>query len=242
MTGTIFISDLHLHASRPDITRTFLRFLAQEARESRALYILGDLFEAWIGDDDTDPHHREIISALRAFTASGVPCFFARGNRDFLVGRRFSAETGVHLLADETIVEIEGQRVLLMHGDVLCSDDVEYQNFRRRVRIARLQAAFLALPLGLRRWVATQVRRRSQARTSGKPEYITDVNASAVAATLRQHGVRHLLHGHTHRPAIHRFLLDGATATRIVLGAWYEQGSMLRWTAAGPELRSLPHD
>jgi UDP-2,3-diacylglucosamine hydrolase len=239
VTGTLFISDLHLHASRPDITRTFLGFLARQAREARAIYILGDLFEAWIGDDDTDRHHREVMAALRAFTADGPPCFFLRGNRDFLVGERFAAETGVCLLEEHAILQIEGERVLVMHGDLLCTDDVEYQKFRRRVRKPWLQAAFLALPLGLRRQIAAAARRGSQARTAGKPEYITDVNQHAVAAVLRQRGVQHLLHGHTHRPAIHHFLLDGAPATRIVLGAWYEQASMVRWGAAGPELLSL---
>lgn len=240
MSGPVFISDLHLHASRPDVTRTFLRFLAQEARQSDALYILGDLFEAWIGDDDPDPHYREVMAGLRSFTASGTACFFLRGNRDFLVGQGFCAETGVCLLEEPHVAGIQGERVLLMHGDLLCTDDLGYQRFRRRVRNPRLQSAFLSLPLGVRRWVAARARRGSQVRTAGKPGYITDVNAGAVAEALRLCGVRHVLHGHTHRPAIHRFEVDGAPATRIVLGAWYEQGSMLRWDPAGPQLLTLP--
>lgn len=240
MTGTLFISDLHLHASRPEVTDFFLRFLAGTAREASALYILGDLFEVWIGDDDDEPHHREVIAALRAFTASGPPCFFVRGNRDFLIGRRFGAETGIRLLEEPTVALIESQRVLLMHGDLLCTDDHSYQTFRRRVRNPQLQAAFLALPLTVRRWVATKARRRSQTLSACKPDYITDVNAQAVAAAMREHDVRCLLHGHTHRPAVHRFDLDGAVATRIVLGDWYHHASMLRWSVSGPELLDLP--
>jgi UDP-2,3-diacylglucosamine hydrolase len=143
-------------------------------------------------------------------------------------------------LEEPTVATIEGERVLLMHGDTLCIDDHAYQAFRRRVRNPRLQAAFLALPLAVRRLVVAQIRNRSQTRSAGQPDYITDVNQQAVATELRQHGVRCLLHGHTHRPAIHEFQLDGAPATRIVLGDWYRQGSVLRWHAAGRELLGLP--
>jgi UDP-2,3-diacylglucosamine hydrolase len=237
--SSLFISDLHLDASRPHVTRFFLQFLEREAREADTLYILGDLFEAWIGDDDDDVHHRAVMNALRAFTASDRPCFLLHGNRDFLIGPDFCAQTGVQLLVEPSVTSIAGERVLLMHGDTLCTDDHDYQVFRRRVRNPRLQALFLALPLSIRRRIAAHARRRSQATSSGKPAYIMDVNQHAVAAALREHGVSCLLHGHTHRPGIHRFDLDGSQATRIVLGDWYHQGSVLRWNSSGHELLTL---
>jgi UDP-2,3-diacylglucosamine hydrolase len=237
--SNLFISDLHLDASRPHVTRFFLKFLERDARDANALYILGDLFEAWIGDDDNDAHHRAVMSALRSFTSSERPCLLLRGNRDFLIGADFCAETGVQLLAEPTVTNIAGERVLLMHGDTLCTDDHDYQAFRRRVRNPRLQALFLALPLSIRRLIAAQARHRSQTTSSGKPAFIMDVNQQAVAAALRENGVRCLLHGHTHRPGIHHFDLDGAQATRIVLGDWYHQGSVLRWSTSGHELLTL---
>jgi UDP-2,3-diacylglucosamine hydrolase len=180
------------------------------------------------------------MAALRSYTASGRACFFARGNRDFLIGAEFCAATGVHLLDEPAIADIVGERVLLLHGDVLCTDDHAYQAFRRRVRNPRMQALFLALPLAARRLIAGRLRRRSQILSAGRRDYITDVNSQTVAAVMRAHGVRMMLHGHTHRPAVHQFELDGTPATRIVLGDWYAQGSVLRWSAQGYELYPLP--
>lgn len=239
MSSTLFISDLHLHRSRPCVTAFFQQFLETTARRAEQLYILGDLFEAWIGDDDTDSHNRGVMAALRSYTASGCACFFARGNRDFLIGAEFCAATGVRLLDEPAIVDMAGESVLVLHGDVLCTDDAAYQAFRRRVRNPRLQALFLTLPLAVRGLIAGRLRRRSQILSAGRHDYITDVNSQAVAAIMRAHGVRMMLHGHTHRPAVHQFELDGTPATRIVLGDWYTQGSVLHWSGEGYELRPL---
>lgn len=225
----LFISDLHLDASRPDATLAFQRFLTGRAASAGALYVLGDLFEAWIGDDDDDPLAREIIQALAQLTSGGVPAWFAHGNRDFLVGDEFVRSTGVKLLPQSSVIELGGERVLLMHGDSLCTDDHDYQEFRTMVRNPKWQAQFLTLPLGARRALAAQARDASRISTSGKPMAIMDVNASAVAQAMRANGVRRLIHGHTHRPAVHEFSLDGEPATRTVLGDWFQQGSVLEY-------------
>lgn len=235
----LFVSDLHLDASRPAAADCFLRFLAGPARDAGTLYILGDLFEAWIGDDAAGPDERLIMDSLRRYTRAGCRCFFLRGNRDFLVGERFAAETGVALLADESQIELAGQRALLMHGDTLCTDDHAYQTYRRFVHRPAVEKLYLALPAGLRSGVAAYARRRSTAANAGKPAAIMDVNTSAVVDALRRHDSPLLIHGHTHRPAVHVLEIDGRVARRVVLGAWYDQGSVLHWTAAGPELRSL---
>jgi UDP-2,3-diacylglucosamine hydrolase len=238
--ATLFISDLHLDPARPDITGQALAFLDQETRDAEALYILGDLFEAWVGDDDPEPEKRRVIAALRRLTSAGLPCFFMHGNRDFLVGADFAAETGCTLLPDPTIIELHGTRVLLMHGDTLCTDDREYQAFRAMVRNPAWQQAMLARPLPERLALAKHLRETSAASMAGKSMEIMDVNQDAVVAAMRAHGVYTLLHGHTHRPAVHRFEVDGHEAVRIVLGDWYTQGSALRWTADGFALESLP--
>ncbi|MGI9258752.1 MAG: UDP-2,3-diacylglucosamine diphosphatase [Gammaproteobacteria bacterium] len=236
---TLFISDLHLDAERPQSTERFLEFLKHEAHEADALYILGDLFEAWIGDDDTDPANAPVIGALANLKRRRVPCFFMHGNRDFLIGRRFAAATGCELLAENEVIEVAGTRVLLTHGDLLCTDDEPYQALRAQVRDPDWQKAFLSKPVEERRRIANELRAKSQAAIAEKPEEIMDVNESAVAATMRSYEVTRLLHGHTHRPGIHDFVLDGNAATRIVLGAWYEQGSVLRWNDEGFELATL---
>ena len=223
----LFISDLHLDATRPDATRAFHRFLEKRASSAEALYILGDLFEAWVGDDDNDPLAREVIEALAELTAGGTPAWFAHGNRDFLVGEDFSRRSGVDLLPDSKVVELGGERVLLMHGDSLCTDDHDYQEFRSMVRDPKWQAQFLALPLMARRALAAQARDASRLSISGKPMEIMDVNATAVAEAMRANEVRRLIHGHTHRPAVHEFELGGEPATRIVLGDWFRRGWVL---------------
>jgi UDP-2,3-diacylglucosamine hydrolase len=226
---TLFVSDLHLDDARPRIVELFTQFLGTQARSAQALYILGDLFESWIGDDDDSALAREVAEALSALSKSGVPVFFMHGNRDFLLGKDYAQRAGMTLLNDPTIVEFNGERTLLMHGDTLCTDDIEYQKFRAQVRDPAWQKQFLARSLAERRAFAAQARAESRQHTSlAKPE-IMDVNSTAVTAAMREHAVRALIHGHTHRPATHRFELDGEAAERIVLGDWYEQSSVLTW-------------
>ncbi len=235
----LFISDLHLHAERPDGIEQFLQFMRTDAPAASALYILGDLFEAWIGDDDTDPGHAPVIAALAELRRDNVPCYFMHGNRDFLVGKRFAAATGCVLLDDWHVIEVAGQRAVLTHGDLLCTDDTSYQQLRSMVRDPSWQREFLAKSLDERRAIVTELRERSKTETAEKPAEIMDVNQTAVEAALRQHGVSILVHGHTHRPAVHEFVADGSPATRIVLGDWYDRGSVLRWGESGFALEAL---
>jgi len=237
---TLFVSDLHLDAASPEIARQFHAFLAGEARSAAALYILGDLFEAWLGDDDPDPSARSTVAALRALVDAGVPCFVMHGNRDFLIGERFCRETGATLLEDGTVVEVNGERVLLMHGDALCTDDASYQRLRRIVRNPVVSWTLRHLTLEQRRRLARRLRAGSREHIEMTAPQIMDVNAAAVAHAIRTAGVRTLVHGHTHRPAVHDLAVDGAPARRIVLGDWYTQGSVLEWSRGSVELRSLP--
>lgn len=237
---TLFISDLHVDASTPAVTRQFLNLVDGEARDAEALYILGDLFESWVGDDDADPDQIAVIAALRALTESGVPCFVMHGNRDFLLGPRFCAMSGARLLPDPLVVTLYGEPVLVMHGDALCTDDRAYQRLRATVRDSGWQRQFLALSVSARRALAGAARVGSQAHTATLEYAIADVNAASVAAALRAAGTGTLLHGHTHRPAIHPLTVDGRPCTRIVLGDWHIRGSLLRWDRSGPELVSLP--
>jgi UDP-2,3-diacylglucosamine hydrolase len=240
VTERLFISDLHLDPSRPRATSAFLRFLRSDARRAERLYILGDLFEFWIGDDDDDPHSGEVLDALRDYTASGRACLVMRGNRDFLLGARFGERTGTQLLTDPTVEDVFGTRVLIMHGDQLCTDDRAYQRYRRIVNNVRLQRLFLALPRAWRRAAGVEGRRRSRAYAASGQPGIADVSPAAVAEAMAQARVNVLLHGHTHRPAIHRLDLKGVAGARIVLGDWYEQGSVLRWSPSGYDLTALP--
>ena len=237
---TLFISDLHLDATRPGIKAQFLDFLDGEARSAEALYILGDLFETWIGDDAADTGHDDAIAGLARLTDSGVPCFLMHGNRDFLLGGEFCRRSGTHLLEDPVVLTLYGEHVLVMHGDALCTDDRSYQRLRATVRDAGWQQRFLALTPAQRATLASAARDGSRAHTAGVPMTITDVNADSVAAVLRASGVTTLLHGHTHRPAIHSLEVDGRARRRIVLGDWYEQGSVLRWDEAGYVLAEIP--
>ncbi|RDI99807.1 UDP-2,3-diacylglucosamine diphosphatase [Dyella solisilvae] len=239
--ATLFISDLHLDDSRPQITHLFETFLAgPEVRSADALYILGDLVEAWVGDDDDAELPTRIANATRAVHDSGVPVYFMVGNRDFLLGEAFAQRAGLTLLDDGAVHELYGRPTLLMHGDVLCTDDLAYQAVRQQVRTPAWKAQVLAMPLPARRALAAKAREESRAHTGSAMETIMDVNANAVAEAMRHAGVTRLIHGHTHRPAIHAFDLDGQTAERIVLGDWYDQGSLLRITPQGTELRGLP--
>jgi UDP-2,3-diacylglucosamine hydrolase len=236
---TLFVSDLHLDASRPRITRLFTAFVRDEASRADAVYILGDLFEAWIGDDADDETGDEVAAALASLHARGVPVFFIHGNRDFLLGDAYARRARMTLLPDASVVEVEGERILLMHGDTLCTDDAPYQAFRAQAHAPGWQRAFLSRPLDERRAFAAQARAESARYTRSVADAITDVNAQAVASTLRAHGVQRLVHGHTHRPARHAFELDGAPVERIVLGDWYEQGSVLRWRSDEIALHAL---
>lgn len=238
--ATLFIADLHLDPSRPQITQLFENYLASdEVRHADALYILGDLVEAWIGDDDDAELPQRIANATRAVRDAGVPVYFMVGNRDFLLGEAFATRAGMTLLDDGIVHDIHGHPTLLMHGDVLCTDDLAYQAVRRQVRTPQWQAQILSMSLEARRAFAAKARQDSKAHTGSTMESIMDVNADAVAETMRQAGVTRLIHGHTHRPAVHAFELDGEPAARIVLGDWYEHGSVLRVDRDGVELRGL---
>jgi len=236
----LFISDLHIDAQRPEITRQFVDFLRSEAVTADALYILGDLFESWVGDDAPDADQQVAIEAIRALTSNGVPCFVMHGNRDFLLGTNFCAQSGARFLADPLIVTLYGEPVLVMHGDALCTDDRPYQRLRATVRDADWQRRFLALSVAQRRALAGAAREGSRAHTSAIDYAIADVNLRSVAHALEAAGTSTLLHGHTHRPGFYPIAIDGRPCTRIVLGDWYTQGSVLRWDTSGPELRSLP--
>jgi len=237
---TLFVADLHLDAASPEIARQFHAFLAGEARSADALYILGDLFEAWLGDDDPDPAARATVAALRSLVDSGVRCFVMHGNRDFLIGERFCRETGAILLADGVVVELYGERMLLMHGDALCTEDVSYQRLRRIVRNPIVRWILRNMSLNRRRALARRMRAGSRAHIGVTPAEIMDVNTAAVAQALREAGVATLIHGHTHRPAVHGLSVDDNPARRIVLGDWYTQGSVLVWSRDGFQLRTLP--
>jgi UDP-2,3-diacylglucosamine hydrolase len=235
--STLFIADLHLDDSRPQITSLFEHYLASdEVRHADALYILGDLVEAWIGDDDDAELPQRIARATHAVRDAGVPVYFMVGNRDFLLGEAFARRAGFTLLDDGTVHDLYGMPTLLMHGDVLCTDDVAYQTVRRNVRTPEWKAQVLAMPLDARRAFAAKAREDSRAHTGSTQETIMDVNAGAVTEAMRNAHVTRLIHGHTHRPAVHQLGLDGHTAERIVLGDWYEQGSVLR---IGPESLEL---
>ena len=236
----LFISDLHLDPTRPAVTALFLDFLERRARRAEALYILGDLFEAWIGDDDNAEPGGTVATALRTLTDQGIPTHFLHGNRDFLLGERFATASGIRLLPESMVIELTGEQVLLLHGDSLCTDDVEYQALRAQVREPAWQARTLALPLAQRRALAGQLRETSRQATRQKATDITDVNPSAVDRALRAHGVRRLIHGHTHRPAIHDWTLDGRFARRAVLGDWHDQGSVMVCDPTGWRLEPFP--
>ena len=233
---TYFISDLHLSGERPDIIKLFREFLHGQAAQAEALYILGDLFEVWIGDDAVPSDMEPIIADLAALTASGVPVFVMAGNRDFLMGKEFERSSGCTLLTDPTAVDLYGTPTLLMHGDTLCTDDVDYQKFRTQVRDPAWQSDFLSKPVEERLAISKHARQESTKRTKEKPEDIMDVNSGVVEETFHQHRIFQIIHGHTHRPAIHEFVVDNKPVKRIVLGDWYTQASMLKVDADGYQL------
>ncbi|MDD5394508.1 MAG: UDP-2,3-diacylglucosamine diphosphatase [Thiothrix sp.] len=229
---TWFIADLHLDASRPGITQQLLDFLASVQGRADALYILGDFFEYWVGDDALGTPHAAVflpvVDALQRLSASGVPMYFQHGNRDFLVGEGFAKATGCTLLPEQQVIDLYGTPTLLLHGDSLCTDDVEYQQLRKLFRNPQWQQQFLSLPLGERIQQAEAMRVQSRMRMQGKAETILDVNPQAVVETMAAAGVSRLIHGHTHRPAVHDVTIANRPAQRIVLGDWHEdRGSFL---------------
>lgn len=231
-----FISDLHLHAQRPDITLALFDYLQQLPEQAEALYLLGDIFEAYLGDDDDDVLLAQVKQRLKQLSDKGVQLFFMHGNRDFLVGDDFCQQTGCQLLADPSVIECYGQRYLLMHGDSLCTDDIEYQTFRAQIQNPAMKAMLLAKPLAERREIAKQLRDNSKMLNSNKAQDIMDVNTQAVEQALTEHHVDKLIHGHTHRPAIHDL---GAGKQRIVLGDWDKKAWELMIQAHKIELRDF---
>jgi len=227
---TLFISDLHLDDNRPEPTALLLRFLEQEAVRADALYILGDLFEYWLGDDVPSGCSLVVAKALASLGEQGVACYFQHGNRDFLLRDEYARLAGMTLLPEEYVADLYGDRVLLMHGDSLCTDDDEYQQFRTQVRNPDWQQDFLALSANERLQAARQARDASAAHKGEMAMDIMDVNHAEVLSRFEQHGVQRLIHGHTHRPAVHRLVANGSPAQRIVLGDWYTKGSVLRVT------------
>ena len=243
--ATLFISDLHLDPARRDVTRLFGGFLDGEARDADALYILGDLFEAWVGDDDPSETGAFVADRLRALAGHAVPVYFQRGNRDFLLGRDYATRAGFTILPDPAVILLDGQPVLLGHGDLLCTDDTAYQQFRAQTRDPAWQAAFLSQPLEARLAFAAQARQASMARQgelqqAGTMETVTDVTPATVDDTFARYGVDTMIHGHTHRPAIHELTVGGRECRRIVLGDWYTQCSVLQAAGGRFDLRQLP--
>lgn len=234
---SLFVSDLHLTEERPEANERFISFVEGKARDAEALYILGDFFEYWVGDDDLgDPFNAVIAGLLANLTRSGVRLYFLHGNRDFLIGERFCAATGARPLPDPSVHEVEGVKTLLVHGDTLCTDDLEYQAWRRRARDPAFQAEFLAKPLAERRQAVLEMREKSRLVVQGKTPQIMDVNEDAVREAMRSHGVRRLMHGHTHRPGRHALEVDGERCERWVLPDWYGRGGYIEVNRRGPRM------
>lgn len=244
MSQALFISDLHLSAERPEANEQFFRFLGEEARRAQALYVLGDLFEYWAGDDELtdregDPLAAEVASGFKSLSEKGIRIRIMHGNRDFLVGEGFLAASGARLLDDPTVITLKGEQVALMHGDTLCTDDHDYQAWRLTARSAAWQREFLAKSLAERHVAIGALREKSKQVIAAKPVEIMDVSADAVREAFRRHGVRRLIHGHTHRPARHEIEVDGARCERWVLPDWYGRGGYLALDDVGPRLVSF---
>jgi UDP-2,3-diacylglucosamine hydrolase len=234
MSDSLFISDLHLSAKQPGIVGRFLRFLDEVAARADRLYILGDLFDAWIGDDDRTPPIPEILAAMRCLSDSGAKIHLMHGNRDFFIGEEFCSLTGCTILPDPSVIDLGGKTTLLMHGDLLCTDDIEYLKARLFIRSDQFRSDFFAKTLGERAFIAAEYRKRSGEATSQLAADIMDVNQQSVEQYLRESGASLLIHGHTHRPGIHEFELNGAPVKRIVLEDWdNERASYLRVDGEG---------
>jgi UDP-2,3-diacylglucosamine hydrolase len=241
MAHTLFISDLHLSADHPHSLAAFGRFIATLAPKAEALYILGDLFEYWAGDDDLhDPFHQQVISALRSLSAHATQVFLMHGNRDLLIGETLTEACGAKLLTDPTLIDLYGTPTLLCHGDTLCTDDVEYQRFRSHVHSLDFTRHFLAKPLAERKAYIKQLRTRSETEKQNKNSAIMDVNDDAVACLLREYNYPRIIHGHTHRPKRHVHMVDGHLCERWVLGDWDHQGSALRCDSSGTRWETIP--
>lgn len=236
----LFISDLHLDDARPDITRALRAFIEDEAPRARALYILGDFFNVWIGDDAASKLAAEVSGLLAQLTAGGTRVFLMHGNRDFLLGGDFTARCGATLINEPHLLDCFGRRYLLVHGDALCTRDEDYMSFRRMVRNRDWQQGFLARPVKERRAFAAEARARSKAMSSNKAEDIMDVTPEEVGRLMREHEVATLIHGHTHRPAVHEIYIGTLPARRIVLGDWDHSGWYLKISSTGEELRNFP--
>jgi len=234
---TLFISDLHLDDRRPESTAWLMEFLQTEAADADALYILGDLFEFWLGDDVPTPCGQQVAQALSRLDDLGVPVFFQHGNRDFLIRDSYAKQAGMTLLPEELVVDLYGEEVLLMHGDSMCTDDVPYQQFRSLVRDRDWQDVFLSKSPPERLQIAMQARDASAEHKGNLSMEIMDVNQAQVVAALKRHEVSKMIHGHTHRPAMHNLNLNGVSGQRIVLGDWYARPSVLRVSPSGYDLQ-----
>ena len=233
MAHSLFVSDLHLDGCRPEQLGAFVAFLRGPARRAQALYILGDLFDVWVGDDAMTGEWAPVLDGLRALSDAGVAVSALHGNRDFLLGEAFARRTGVRLLPPRGVVDVHGTPTLIEHGDLLCIDDAAYQRYRRLLRHPATLALLRSIPKGGRARLARRLRAASARALAAKSMQIMDVNPAEVRRVMRAAGVRRLIHGHTHRPAVHRFALDGACAVRAVLGDWYERRSWLVADADG---------
>jgi len=236
---TLFISDLHLCKDRPQINELFLDFLKNQTADISALYILGDLFEVWIGDDVVAKEYEPILGALKHLTGNTTPVYIMHGNRDFLLAEQFCTQTGFQIIADPSVIDLYGTPTLLMHGDTLCTEDTDYQEFRQMVRNKAWQQQFLAMTHEQRQEIATKYRNESKKQTKQKAPDITDANQQAIEAIMQETNTLHLIHGHTHRPNTHHFKLNDNTAQRVVLGDWYDQGSVLVVDENGYDLKQL---
>ncbi len=236
----LFLSDLHLSPDRPEAVAAFRAFCAGPARAASAVYILGDLFDWWVGDDQMrDPFVAAAVRDLRGISDAGVPLLIGHGNRDFLIGERFARATGATILPDLVVADLAGTRTLLCHGDELCTDDAEYQAYRTRMRDPATQARLLRLPYAVRQLIAWWLRRKSRAQKARKAETIMDVTPAAVADAFRTHGVTRMIHGHTHRPATHHTDVDGAPRTRHVMADWHDRGHYLAVDADGVHVHDI---
>ncbi|VAW66886.1 UDP-2,3-diacylglucosamine diphosphatase [hydrothermal vent metagenome] len=231
MPKHLFISDLHLSPERPDIIRLFIDFLNTQASQARSLYILGDLLEYWLGDDDQASGLNDVFTCMKQKADSGLKIYLMHGNRDFLMGEQLASRTGCTLINEPYIVKFNNTSVLLMHGDILCTDDVRYQELRLMLRNPAWQQDFLSKPLAEREQMARALRQQSKEETQSKAENIMDVNADAVTQAFNENNVSIMIHGHTHRPAIHTLTVNDRAAKRIVLGDWYKQGSVLEFSS-----------
>jgi UDP-2,3-diacylglucosamine hydrolase len=237
---TLFLSDLHLSPDRPEALRAFHAFAAGPARDAAAVYMLGDIFDWWVGDDQIRiPFVADVVKSMRGISDAGVALYVGHGNRDFLIGERLAQAAGARLLPEIVVLDLHGVRTLLCHGDQLCTDDVEYQAFRARMRDPEVQARLLRLPYFVRRLIAAWLRRKSRDTKALKPESIMDVAISTVEQTFRDHDAARMIHGHTHRPAVHAHDVGGSKRERIVLADWEEDGSYLEVSEAGAVERAI---